>query len=148
MNQFLSYVDRILKYTAPQGCRLRSEVMSMGAEMTATMIVWPKRCGHGGMVLELVEHFRPYWLGRRAGHRVSATVPEVGQVLCTGLSLARPTPSGASAWRGLAGWSGRQVTVLRYAGCLINDGEIATARAAGLVIEVVDVDGGRGDRSA
>ena len=119
----------------------------MGAEMTATMIVWPKRCGHGGIVLELVEHFRPYWLGRRAGHRVSANVPDIGQVLCTGLALARPTPNGESARPGLAGWAGRQITVLRYAGCLMSDDEVAAARAAGVLIEVVDVDG-RIERSA
>jgi hypothetical protein len=121
--------------------------MSMGAEMTATMIVWPKRCGHGGMVLELVEHFRPYWLGRRAGRRVSATVPDVGHALCTGLALARPATHRESAGHGLAGWSGRQVTVLRYAGCLMGDDEIAAARGAGVRIEVVDIDGGRVERN-
>jgi hypothetical protein len=137
----------MLIFVAPQGCRFRSEVMSMGAEMTATMIVWPKRCGHGGMVLELVEHFRPYWLGRRAGRRISATVPDEGHALCTGLALARPTSRGVATTRGLAGWYGRQVTVLRYAGCLMGDDEIAAARAAGVRIEVVDVDGGRVERN-
>lgn len=120
----------------------------MGAEMTATMIVWPKRCGHGGMVLALVEHFQPYWLGRRAGRRVSAAIPDLGHALCTGLSLARPAASAAPARPGLAGWAGRQVTVLRFAGCVLGDGEIEAARAAGVLIEVIDVDGGRVERSA
>lgn len=120
----------------------------MGAEMTATMIVWPKRCGHGGIILELVEHFRPYWLGRRAGRRVSAAIPDFGHALRTGLALAQPATGGRPPSRGLAAWSGRQVTVLRYTGCFIGDDEISAARAAGVLIEVVDVDGGRVERSA
>lgn len=103
----------------------------MGAEMTATMIVWPRPCGHGGMVLELVEHFRPYWLGRTQGRRVTAPVPSADRVLSSGLALAcrgtRP--------------NGRRMTILRYAGCILGDAEIDRARRAGAHIEVVDVDG-------
>ena len=75
---------------------MRIEVIGMGAEMTATMVVWPKQCGHGGTVLELVEHHRPYWLGRRAGRRVSAPVPARGYTLSTGLALSRPAAAAAA----------------------------------------------------
>lgn len=68
-----------------------------GAEMTAAMIVWPKRCGHGGLVLELVEHFRPYWLTRRAGASASARVRKPGMALSAGLGLAAAPPQGDEA---------------------------------------------------
>lgn len=99
--------------------------------MTATMIVWPRPCGHGGIVLELVEHFRPYWLGHTRGRRVSLTVPSTERVLATGLALARRS----------ARSTGRRVTILRYAGCILSDTEIDQARQSGAHIEVVDIDG-------
>lgn len=122
-----------------------------GAEMTATMIVWPKRCGHGGLVLELVEHFRPYWLTRRAGTSVSARVREPGMALSAGLRLATAPPPGrrSCAHRSSAmshrhvhqhpSMAGRRVTLLRYAGCILTDAEIDAARLAGVQLEVVDL---------
>lgn len=120
----------------------------MGAEMTATMIVWPTRCGRGGVVLELVEHFRPNWLGWREGRRISATVPKPGRALRAGLMLARPALRNSTPRPGFASWSGQRVTVLRYRGCVLGDGEFESAREAGVHIEVVDLDGGRIERSA
>lgn len=120
----------------------------MGAEMTATMIIWPKPCGHGGMVLELVEHFRPYWLRRRGGRQIAANVPERGHALCTGLSLARSPSATDTTTSTPSDWTGRRVTVLRYAGSILTDSEIEAARAAGVLIELVDVDGGCTERSA
>lgn len=122
-----------------------------GAEMTATMIVWPKRCGHGGLVLELVEHFRPYWLTRRVGSSVSARVLEPGMALSAGLRLAAEPPPGrrSCAHRSSAmshrhvhqhpSMAGRRVTLLRYAGCILTDAEIGAARQAGVRLEVVDL---------
>jgi hypothetical protein len=113
--------------------------------MTATMIAWPKDCGHEAMALELVEHHRPYWRGRRTGHRpVSAAVPAPGCVLSTGLALANPCGPGPidGTAADLAAWASRPVTLLRYAGCVLVDAEIERARQAGLDVEVVDVDGG------
>ena len=123
-----------------------------GAEMTATMIVWPKRCGHGGgLVLELVEHHRPYWLTRRSGVSVSAQVPEPGVTLSTGLMLAvaPPPPRGGCGHPGSPIqhrhvhqrplMRGRHVTVLRYAGCILTDAEIDAARHAGVRLEVVEL---------
>lgn len=104
----------------------------MCAEMTATMLVWPRRCGHGGMVLELVEGHRPYWLGRRGGRRVSRRIPEWGSALSSGLDLAQP---------GRRDWAGRSITLVRYAGCFLTDTEIDLARTAGLHIDVVDLGG-------
>ena len=117
------------------------EVIAMGAELTATMIVWPRRCGHGGMVLELVEHFRPYWLGRRLGRRVSAPAASVDRVLSAGLPLACPGPVTGAKNAEVFRWDGRRITLLRYAGCVISDSEIDQAREAGVCIEVVDIDG-------
>ena len=125
---------------APQGCR-RIEVIAMPAENTATMIVWPKDCGHGGTVLELVEHFRPYWLGRRMGRQVSAVIATPTCALAAGLLLASPANVDATA-ADLAGWAGRRVTVLRYAGCVLTDAEIERAREAGVSVEVVDIASG------
>lgn len=119
----------------------------MGAEMTATMIVWPRPCGHGGTVLELVEHFRPYWYGRRAGRRVASNIPAPGMALVTGLAFAAPTAPAYSDSHGAA-MAGRRVTLLRYPGCILGDDEIAQARREGVHIEVVDVDGdARSERS-
>ncbi len=112
----------------------------MGADLTATMLVWPRQCGHGGMVLELVEHFTPYWLGRRAGRSVSARVPTRDRVLVTGLGLACPGRAACDR-DDFARWAGRRMTLLRYRGCVLADEEIAQARDAGIHIEVVDVDG-------
>ncbi|MBP3083104.1 hypothetical protein [Mycolicibacterium fortuitum] len=112
----------------------------MCAELTATMIVWPRRCGHDGMVLELVEHHRPYWLARRRGRRVSMTVPAPGFALAAGLALANSTPPREAADADFTAWSGRAVTVLRYAGCVLGDVEVERARSAGVAVEVVDLD--------
>jgi hypothetical protein len=121
----------------------------MGAEMTATMIVWPRRCGHGGMVLKLVEHFRPYWLGRRLGRQVSAPAASVDRVLSAGLPLAFPGPATGAENDDPFGWDGRWITLLRYEGCIIGDAEIGEVREAGVRIEVVDVDRDtRSERSA
>ncbi|MBS9532082.1 hypothetical protein KIH27_00605 [Mycobacterium sp. M1] len=109
----------------------------MPAEQTATMIVWPKDCGHGGAVLELVEHFRPYWLGRRAGRRVSAVLLASENALATGLSLAD-----SDTGEGFAEWTGRRVTVLRYPGCVLTDAEVDRAREAGVDVEVVEIAAG------
>jgi hypothetical protein len=114
----------------------------MPAEKTATMIVWPKDCGHWGTVLELVEHFRPYWLGRHMGRRVSAGVAAPTCALSTGLTLATPVTNVGSTAADLAAWAGRRVTLLRYAGCVLGDAEVERAREAGLSIEVVDIVGG------
>lgn len=126
---------------------------AMGAEMTATMIVWPKRCEHGGLVLKLVEHFRPYWLTRRAGASVSARVREPGMTLSAGLGLAAVPPPGrrSCGHRSSAmpqrhvhqrpSMAGRHVTLLRYAGCILGDAEIDAARQAGVRLEVVDLQG-------
>jgi hypothetical protein len=119
------------------------------AEMTATMIVWPRGCGHGGMVLDLVEHHRPYWVGRRNGRRVPAPVPAPGEALSTGLALAIPAPTAGITAAEFDACAGRRVTLLRYAGCILGDAEIQLARRAGVRVEVVDVDGGaRSHRSA
>ena len=112
----------------------------MGAEMTATMIVWPKECGQGGRVLELVEHFRPYWLRRRAGRELCAVVATPACALSTGLALAGPTAHTDSAAPDLAAWAGRRVTLLRYGGCCLGDTEVEQARAAGVRLDVVDLD--------
>ena len=56
----------------------------MSAELTATMLVWPRPCGHGGVVLELLEHFTPFWVCRRGGRSVTARVPTRERVLVTG----------------------------------------------------------------
>lgn len=124
-----------------------------GAEMTATMIVWPKRCGHGGLVLELVEHFRPCWLTRRAGASVSARVREPGMALSAGLDLATapPPPRQSCGHQSSAirqrhvhqhpSIAGRHVTLLRYAGCILTDAEIDSARQAGVRLEVVNLQG-------
>jgi hypothetical protein len=110
----------------------------MAALNTATMIIWPKDCGHGGIVLELVEHFRPYWLGRRLGRQVSAVIATPTCVLARGLSLASPVEDADATAPDLATWAGRQVTVLRYAGCVLTDAEVDRAREAGVSVEVVD----------
>lgn len=114
----------------------------MGAEMTATMVVWPKDCRHGGMVLELVEHFRPYWLTRRGGHRESISVSSPEFALCSGLGLASPQAGSGNPAVRIAHWAGRRVTLLRYAGSLVGDAEIERLRMVGVKLEVVDVDGG------
>lgn len=113
----------------------------MGAEMTATMIVWPRRCGHGGKVLELVEHFRPYWLARVSGRKVSAPVPAPDRVLAPALALVVPAAGAGDGEPDLSRWAGKQITVLRYGGCVLDDLEVQRARQAGVLIEVVDVDG-------
>jgi hypothetical protein len=122
-----------------------------GAEMTATMIVWPKRCGHGGLVLELMEHFRPYWLTRRAGASVSARIREPGMALSAGLGLAAAPPPGRRRCghpsspmpqrhvHERPSMAGRHVTLLRYAGCILNDAEVDAARQGGVQLEVVDL---------
>jgi hypothetical protein len=117
------------------------------AETTATMIVWPRGCGHGGMVLELVEHHRPYWLGRRRGRQVSAAVPARGCGLSTGLALAIPAATADITAAALGAWAGRRVTLLRYAGCVLGDAEVQRVRRAGVRVEVVDVDGGANQRN-
>jgi hypothetical protein len=124
-----------------------------GAEMTATMIVWPKRCGHGGLVLELVEHFRPYWLTRRAGASVSARIREPAMALSAGLGLAAAPPPGRRRCghpsspmphqhvHQRPSMMGRHVTLLRYAGSILTDAELDAARQAGVRLEVVDLQG-------
>ena len=121
--------------------------------MTATMIVWPKRCGHGGLVLELVEHFRPYWLTRRAGASVSARIREPGMALSAGLGLAAAPPPGRRRCghpsspmpqrhvRQRPSMAGRHVTLLCYPGCILTDIEIDAARLGGVQLEVVDLQG-------
>mgnify|MGYP000974073629 CR=1 FL=1 len=132
-----------------------------GAEMTAAMIVWPKRCGHGGLVLELVEHFRPYWLTRRAGASASARVRKPGMALSAGLGLAAAPPPGRRSCDHRSSprphrhvhqhpsMAGRHVTLLRYAGCILTDAEIDAARQTGVRLEVVDFRGNTStDRSS
>jgi len=101
------------------------------------------------MVLELVEHFRPYWLGRRFGRHVSAPAVSVDMVLSAVLPLAFPGPVTGAKNDYLFRWDGRRITLLRYADCVIGDAEIGEAREAGIRIEVVDIDGDtRSERSA
>lgn len=114
----------------------------MPAENTAIMIVWPKHCGHGGTVLLLVEHFRPYWLGRSRGRQVSQVIATPAHALEAGLSLAGRLANRGATATDVAAWSGRRVTVLRYSGCVLTDAEIESAREAGLGVEVVDLGSG------
>jgi hypothetical protein len=111
----------------------------MPPENTATIIMWPKECGHGGTVLQLVEHFRPYWLRTRMGRQLAAVVPAPMCTLATGLGLASPAGNVDAAASDFAAWAGRRVSLLRYAGCVLNDAEVERARAAGVSVEVVDI---------
>lgn len=113
----------------------------MSAELTATMLVWPRPCGHGGVVLELLEHFTPFWVCRRGGRSVTARVPTRERVLVTGLALACPGRAACDRGEDYERWANRRMTLLRYRGCVLADEEIKQARHAGLHIEVVDIDG-------
>lgn len=58
--------------------------------------------------------------------------------LATGLSLACPVVGVDGAAADFAAWAGRDVTVLRYTGCVVTESEIERARAAGVRVEVID----------
>jgi hypothetical protein len=103
------------------------------------MIVWPKDCGHGGSVLDLVEHFRPYWLVTRKGRELSAVVEAPTCAFATGLALASPVAHVDATAGDFAAWAGRQVTLLRYEGCVLGDAEVERAREAGVTVEVINV---------
>jgi hypothetical protein len=90
--------------------------------------------------LDLVEHFRPYWLVRHKGREIAAVVAAPTCALATGLALASPVAKVEATVADFAAWAGRRVTVLRYEGCVLSDAEVERAREAGVTVEVVDVD--------
>lgn len=123
----------------------------MPQQKTALLTVWPHNKDRSGGQAALHEHFRPTW---RSTRTIMTAVPDEALLVgfaahfaayCSPVSVQLPPPRQPLVltqmqWRRLlAAYTGREATLLRYDGCVINDEQVDAVRACGLHLDVIDI---------